>query len=103
MTNKHTPGPWRIGNTKFGANQIWENSPNSPKYIGEACKHLPETKANATLIAAAPELLKSLKQIENWASHFANRLGDEVSSQGAFQQDAKAARAIITKAQEPKL
>jgi hypothetical protein len=64
MSTKHTPGPWRVGDngaTVFGP----KTDAPSPRTIATVTK-LPmiiqETKANARLIAAAPEMLKALYQ-----------------------------------------
>ena len=54
---KHTPGPWRVGdrfNTVFGP----PNGNSSPEIIAYAHKGI---RANATLIAAAPDMLVALQ------------------------------------------
>lgn len=56
---KHTQGPWRIGDagtTVFGP----PNGNPSPLRIADIAK-TPEYRANARLIAAAPELLEALR------------------------------------------
>jgi len=59
MTTQHTPGPWRIGDAGFTV--------FGPPKSGA----LPETiapvknRANARLIAAAPELLEALEALLN--------------------------------------
>ena len=61
MSGKHTPGPWRFdGPTLKG-----------PSYnIGGVNSHgTVEGKANAHLIAAAPELLEALEAAMEWAEH----------------------------------
>ncbi len=58
MREKHTPGPWRIGDaghTVFGP----PNGNPSPQTIASNC-----TRANARLIASAPALLAALEEIE---------------------------------------
>ena len=55
---KHTPGPWRSGdmfNTIFGP----PNGNPAPEIIASVHTN---RKANARLIAAAPELLEALKR-----------------------------------------
>lgn len=55
--NAHTPGPWSVGGSTGLINQIGI----SPA-IGCAYGAGEEVKANARLIAAAPELLVALKE-----------------------------------------
>jgi hypothetical protein len=57
---QHTPGSWRTGDmfhTVFGP----PNGSPSPEVIATLGKH--NVKANARLIAAAPELLEELERI----------------------------------------
>jgi hypothetical protein len=57
MKRQHTPGPWRIGdarNTVFGP----PNGKPSPQTIANL--DVIDHEANGRLIAAAPELLKTL-------------------------------------------
>lgn len=72
-TAQHTPGPWEIRDaegsfeirthgTPFGTTGIWSHmqvngSGNDPRYIVTT----EEAKANALLIAAAPDLLEALQ------------------------------------------
>jgi hypothetical protein len=53
-----TPGPWRVGGNSWFVNQI----PIEPA-IGCAYGAGYEVKANARLIAAAPDLLEALKEM----------------------------------------
>lgn len=55
----HTPGPWKIGKSETTEMAIRE--PDG-ECVAVACE-LPEMKANARLIAAAPELLDILKTL----------------------------------------
>lgn len=56
---KHTPGPWKVDCTD-GAQ--WPTKGLLESYaISPMAKSLPEIESNARLIAAAPELLASLK------------------------------------------
>ncbi len=62
MSN-HTPGPWRTGdmfNTVFGPPNTSIDGGPSPKTIATVQKG---NKANARLIAAAPDLLAALQTI----------------------------------------
>jgi hypothetical protein len=68
----HTPGPWHVGVRQ--AEQIvydktgWAVA-NATVYHGK--EDLPEMKANARLIATAPDLLAALEAFRTWhANHF---------------------------------
>lgn len=58
----HTPGPWRVGITGHAVYQV-----NEPELRVALCSDLEENggrsveKANARLIAAAPDLLEALE------------------------------------------
>lgn len=77
MKIKHTPGPWqilpeeadkdyiRIRGTVLGGRYKVANVP-TPTYEGVPPREVEETRANARLIAAAPELLAML---EAWFEH----------------------------------
>lgn len=70
MSRLHTPGPWSIREAKsgYGTNRVHirvvKEQPNIfvPLYVADLYreKSLDETRANAALIAAAPELLEAL-------------------------------------------
>lgn len=59
----HTPGPWRIGSTQTRV----ESRAGSVLAVTDYEPHIPEVaaRANARLIAAAPELLEALKAVED--------------------------------------
>jgi hypothetical protein len=58
MTNKHTPGPWRLSGCLIrGQGRILARTHN------HITQPVAEGEANARLIAAAPELLGALKQL----------------------------------------
>lgn len=65
----HTPGPWHIFASGLAAsrNQVEINDPEGLS-VAYVLKFVPEyvqqSNANARLIAAAPELLEALKEIE---------------------------------------
>lgn len=72
---KHTPGPWYVHLERHAAGTtphvttskkigLWDHPVctfNGTKYQSEA-----ETKANARLIAAAPDLLAACKRMSEW-------------------------------------
>lgn len=76
---KHTPGPWVVENGL----QVWKSGHNtveSPRICTFKNAALPveqisyvEMEANARLIAAAPDLLEALKEIEKWYDAIENR------------------------------
>jgi len=63
-THKHTPGPWRITETHHGQTFIYgaENLP----VLADVNRRIPAHAANASLAAAAPELLEALETVERW-------------------------------------
>ena len=77
---KHTPGPWetkpeecdkpyiRIRGTRLGSRYKVANA-ITPVYDGVGAREAEETRANARLIAAAPELLEALQAIINDGLH----------------------------------
>jgi hypothetical protein len=98
---KHTPGPW-IHDTRgyphpdvkaaSGRNIActWGVN-NQPKTPEAAAAQQEIARANARLIAAAPELLEALKEVLN------NPAGDYDASDG-YENAVKQARAAIAKA-----
>jgi hypothetical protein len=72
MKAKHTPGPWINDGDSVSA---LVDPDNSVTYIAPICvidnKWLDEiTKANAALIAAAPELLQALESLRDATKHY---------------------------------
>jgi len=59
---EHTPGPWKLTRA-FGINE-WSISGKlyAGRFIGTA-RNQQEAEANARLVAAAPELLETLKEV----------------------------------------
>ena len=90
MSNtKFTPGPWQIAGMIRSGDAIEIKTVNDDPYcIGMAydVNRNPENKANAHLIAAAPELYKELERL---VFVFGNKFPDEV----------EAAKAALLKAQ----
>ena len=59
METKHTPGPWEIKGSYIMAGKVCTASPHGP--VGTYDDVNEEHQANARLIAAAPDLLATLK------------------------------------------
>lgn len=91
--NKHTPGPWTANKTGYGSIWIGGNEIDDTGFqteIGSICTEYGDmSKANARLIAAAPDLLAALRRLMSY---------DFGHSAGAIQ-----ARAAIEKATGEKL
>lgn len=77
--NKHTPGPWIVGSYDFLDQQVYIDAPSGDPDLGykswegvaiaygceeSPSKGLEKAKANAMLIAAAPDLLEALEMLE---------------------------------------
>lgn len=93
METNHTPGPWRYI-PDFSAVTIIRN--HELKAVADFGKvDLPETEANARLIAAAPELLAALEDAE-----FILRKAAQVAGpmRDSFARSADDARNAIKKA-----
>ena len=98
MTTKHTPGPWSSGESRDGRIRIW---PEGSAYVLAECPPrcemveqggLTEDRANAALMAAAPDLLAACKS--------AMRAMNDNLQPGPMDDDAKAALyAAIAKAE----
>jgi hypothetical protein len=70
----HTPGPWEAQYQPFSpAHTIGKRAANGSldliADLKDSVAQLDERHANATLIAAAPELLKALKLAHTWMTH----------------------------------
>lgn len=95
MKAKHTPGPWqilpeeadkdyiRIRGTVLGGSYKVANVP-TPTYEGVPPMEVEETRANARLIAAAPELLAAL---EAFRSEVPDNRHSELAGVDPFQID----------------
>jgi hypothetical protein len=97
MVAKHTRGPWVVHPEEVDKPYIrvrgsWPGSRHkvanvmTPVYDGAGEAEAEETRANARLIAAAPDLLASLKHLVRWH----DQLGKE---------DIARAEAVIAKAE----
>lgn len=80
MNTKHTPGPWRQWPSEDEVStwsvmpEQWNGFANDKgfaliarisKWSAESKERMEEAQANARLIAAAPELLEALENLEN--------------------------------------
>lgn len=59
----HTPGPWRTGQDGSFGISIWSEATDDEQHVADVKGHVQRSEryANACLIAAAPDLLQSLK------------------------------------------
>ena len=87
----HTSGPWDVVERGYGA-----DIEPSVAWIGYGSAHSKEVhKANARLIAAAPELLEALKDIATWLSNWDCPMFQE----NEWQATEDAMKAAIAKAE----
>lgn len=70
MDAKHTPGPWEVSKDEGDVVVVSEDLPFIATVHTSALKGT--QKANARLIAAAPELLEALKHAEKWMEGWAS-------------------------------
>lgn len=75
--NTHTPAPWKVlidEDNKYPLSVIdpaTENHPQGPVHICNINPNLgTESEANAALIAAAPELLEALEEVDKILYHY---------------------------------
>lgn len=108
MTSKHTPGPWRVaappnkvctdyrGASGNMLDTNWASGGRAKTIViceGRAWMEEGEELANASLIAAAPELLKALRDIVDSPE-------SQENSYDCFQGIKDIARAAIAKAED---
>ncbi len=106
--NRHTPGPWTTGGVVTRV-EHWPKGWSDPICVADChAKQAPESKservANARLIAAAPELLQSLDDLQEMAvSAIGNRDNgsDFDRAMESLDRVAKEARIAIAKATTP--
>lgn len=64
MKTKHTPGPWEIIHTEKNPGKVDQIHVGKPDYtVCRVMAYGENAMANARLIAAAPDLLKALKDL----------------------------------------
>lgn len=99
MDTKHTPGPWTILSEKTGS--VGSDAPYkmTASVYGdhEECEPDGRMLANARLIAAAPELLESLRNTASMLQSACLVITDKEARQMALETVAEA-RAAIAKA-----
>jgi len=70
MENKHTPGPWSVGNEPVDneALYIYDNKEHliASADTDSLAQYREEALANARLIAAAPDMLEALQRVAAW-------------------------------------
>lgn len=93
--SKHTPGPWSLHNFDGDTYRIVDDRDMADlSYVATVHYHEDydgETRANAKLLAAAPEMLEALKIVETRLTHLAQNSVDVVS-------ELRLARIAIAKA-----
>ena len=62
----HTPGPWRVGENLLCDDVVYSPNGTIAEIFKGRMAH--EIRANARLIAAAPMLLKRLKELAAWVA-----------------------------------
>ena len=94
-----TPGPWRLESTRNGFEVVWEVDPSAEDSAwgrAEIVGH--NAKANARLIASAPDLLKALKVLLKQAEWFDMHVINK-NMYGGMIKEIIAARVAIAKAE----
>lgn len=73
MTTQHTPGPWKVSTEKprviYAQAEGFYSLPFSIAEVPWTTTKQDEFKANAQLIASAPELLAALQDIQQMFNH----------------------------------
>ena len=94
MTAAHTPGPWRIGDAGaaiFGPKTQSVSPPTVVSSMGKAGGDTTAARANARLIAAAPDMLAALRDLlagmeqhgaEKWMPHRMERARAAIAKAG---------------------
>ncbi len=94
MSN-HTHGPWRVSNGKVTKEiQVWSHVKRIADCSVSKSLGYPEVKANAQLIAAAPDLLAAAKAVTAVIEMFADELRIKESADGIYRQSADAFRKL---------
>lgn len=104
MGNKHTPGPWHVG-TKYPCRVISDTDKSIPAFCclpDDEGSESDREKANARLIAAAPELLERAKALVSEVTAIARgEFGsDWADTYGPLFEILTRLKAAIAKAEE---
>jgi len=100
--SKHTPGPWEAASGEVTTERIEGRSFRRIAAVQDyGMGSLPEVdEANARLIAAAPELLHSLRGVLHWAECECKRIRNETpANEEPVQCDYCTACDVIAKAE----
>lgn len=97
MNAKHTPGPWIVN---YDGLNIDTKQDGGIEQVARVSRTNEEREANARLIAAAPDLLDALKEIEERADSNARDLDPESDAHSGFIRIRDDARLALSKATE---
>ena len=95
---KYTPGPWKMEEGEL--NGVWEGVVYNDR-IGTICRlddEMSGCRANAALIAAAPDMLATLEAIRNDCHAWLDGEMDSLSQGDLLQAFANAAQLAIDEA-----
>jgi len=104
---KHTPGPWAVHSDRLSIHR-----PAMPEDEGHEIRRLvalvysncqagdSNLDANARLIAAAPDLLEALKEINGIVEHAQQIVGATLPSDGMSEKDAIAELLLLLDGQD---
>ena len=97
MTNKHTPGPWRVSVDMRGLGNVPVAGVETVEgfSIANCGTH---GEANASLIASAPDLLEALQAMLDADDAICNNIGRGVDQAMARIAAIDSARAVIARA-----
>lgn len=103
--SRHTPGPWAIeAHTTYPTDAVRISGPDGFQIAATRQLHdyrpdktaaWYEARANATLMAAAPDLLETLRKVDAWVAQYHDLPGHDAAS----RQMSKVIRAAIEKAE----
>ena len=97
MESKHTPGPWGIDINSVGEYLISAGPIGTPVDYLAVITNRKRSKANARLIAAAPEMLEALEGLFKECAMMHRYWGDGDNAKAADKAESFA-RAAIAKA-----
>ncbi len=90
MTNKHTPGPWKVSSDHY---HICKGATAVAAVFGTTGHDAARSEANARLIAAAPELLEALEHALTTTQKIARGTGRRHYTLNTLQEMADAIKA----------